>query len=249
MIDKIERIELEPEQDEIVIELPEIPRGGNDVVVIRNLAKQWLNSDGSANPVFSGLSATVRYQDRIAVMGVNGAGKSTFLKVLCGLTEPSAGEAIVGPSISIGYFGQVTIESMDPERTVLQELQNKLPLHREAHLRNLLAAFLFRGDEVYKKVKVLSGGEKARVVLASLLSLPHNCLVLDEPTNHLDIASRTILLDALKRFTGTMLLVSHDRYFLREITTRVFEVGHGTIAVYEGNYDSYLEMRRPSGRS
>jgi ATP-binding cassette subfamily F protein 3 len=243
MIEKIERVELVSEGAEMRIVLPEIPRGGNDVVVLKTLAKSWQNSDGSDHPVFSGLSATVLRQDKIAVVGINGAGKSTFLKVLSRQTEPTAGEAIVGPSISMGYFGQYILEMLNRENTVFEELQSKLPHATEGAIRNLLAAFLFRGDEVHKKIKILSGGEKARVVLSFLLSTPYNCLVLDEPTNHLDMKSREVLLDALKRYEGTLLFVSHDRYFLREITSRVFEVDHGRITVYEGDYQYYLESK------
>lgn len=243
MLDKIEKVELIGEQDEITIELPEISRGGNDVAVIKTLGKSWTNYDGSEKPVFKGLSAFVHRQNHIAVVGINGAGKSTFLKVLCGQTPPSSGEVIIGPSISIGYFGQSTIEELDGNKTIFEIIQQKLPQTKDSQIRNLLAAFLFRGDEVFKKVKVLSGGEKTRVILSYLLSIPYNCLVLDEPTNHLDIRSREILLDALKRYEGTLLLVSHDRFFLREITDRVFEVDHGTINVYEGNYSYYLEQK------
>ncbi|NLE01920.1 MAG: ABC-F family ATP-binding cassette domain-containing protein, partial [Fibrobacter sp.] len=231
------------DEDEICIELPEISRGGNDVAIVKNLAKSWKNSDGSDKPVFSGLSAVIHRQNRIAVVGVNGAGKSTFLKVLCAQTEPTSGEVLIGPSITIGYFGQSTVESLDENATVFGVVQSKLPKASDGTLRNLLAAFLFRGDEVFKKIKVLSGGEKTRVILAYLLSTPYNCLVLDEPTNHLDIASRKVLLNALKRYEGTLLLVSHDRFFLREITSRVFEVDRGEIKVYEGNYGYYLECR------
>lgn len=240
-LDKIERVELIPEEKEIKIYLPEIPRGGNDVILVEALAKAWKNSDGSDKPVFSGLSAIVHRQDRIAVVGVNGAGKSTFLKVICGHTPPTSGKVTVGPSISIGYFGQSSIEELDPEKTVFEEIQMRLSQATFGTIRNLLAAFLFRGDDVQKKIKVLSGGEKTRVVLAYLLSTPYNCLVLDEPTNHLDITSREVLLDALKRYEGTLLLVSHDRYFLREISRRVFQVDHGQIRVYEGDYGYYLE--------
>jgi ATP-binding cassette, subfamily F, member 3 len=243
MIDKIDRVERVAGPDEMRISLPEIPRGGNDVAVIRSLAKSWKNSDGSENTVFAGLSAVVRRLDKIAVVGVNGAGKSTFLRILCNQTPPSRGEAIIGPGISIGYFGQSTLETLDGELTVFEEVQSKLPLANDGFIRNLLAAFLFRGDEVFKKTKFLSGGEKTRVILSYLLSTPYNCLVLDEPTNHLDIVSREVLLDALKRYEGTVLLVSHDRYFLREITNRVFEIDRGMIKIYEGDYSFYLEEK------
>lgn len=243
MVGKIERVELMTDDDAISIVLPAVARGGNDVAIVKNLSKRWPLSDGTERAVFSGLNATIHRQNRIAVTGVNGAGKSTFLKVLCGLTPPSTGEVTIGPSISIGYFGQSTVEALDDDATVFGTVQAKLPACNDGTIRNLLASFLFRGDEVFKKVRILSGGEKTRVILAYLLSTPYNCLVLDEPTNHLDIASREVLLDALKRYGGTLLLVSHDRWFLREITSRVFEVDHGSIAVYEGNYHYYLECR------
>jgi ATP-binding cassette subfamily F protein 3 len=243
MIDKIDLVERIAGPDEMRISLPEIPRGGNDVAVIKSLAKSWKNVDGSEKPVFSGLSAVVRRLDKIAVVGVNGAGKSTFFKILCNQTPPSSGEANIGPGISIGYFGQSTLETLDADRTVFEEVQGKLPLANDGFIRNLLAAFLFRGDEVFKKTRFLSGGEKTRVILSYLLSLPYNCLVLDEPTNHLDILSRGVLLDALKRYEGTVLLVSHDRYFLREITNRVFEIDRGMIKIYEGDYRYYLEEK------
>ncbi|MDA3886516.1 MAG: ABC-F family ATP-binding cassette domain-containing protein [Candidatus Delongbacteria bacterium] len=243
-IDKIEKVELVPEENEINIELAEIQRGGNDVISIKNLGKSWINSDGSVNHVFSSLTAMVERQNRIAVVGVNGAGKSTFLRVISHQIELTEGEAVIGPSISIGYFGQSTLEQLNSEATVLEEVQAKLSHMSEPNVRNLLASFLFRGDEVYKKIKYLSGGEKARVILAYLLSLPHNCMILDEPTNHLDIKSRVILLQALKRYQGTILLVSHDRYFLKELVNRVFEVDHGLIKVYEGGYKYYLEQKK-----
>jgi len=242
-LEKIERVEIAADQLEMNIVLPEISRGGNDVITIKSLAKAWKNSDNNDKLVFSGLDAHVHRQDKIAVVGVNGAGKSTFLKVLCGQTPPTEGEVLVGPSISIGYFGQSALEALNADRTVFEEIQGRLPLENNGVLRNLLAAFLFRGDDVHKKLKVLSGGEKTRVLLAHLLFVPHNCLVLDEPTNHLDIKSREILLDALKRYQGTVLLVSHDRFFLHSIVNRVFEVDRGVIRVYEGDYSYYLEKK------
>jgi ATP-binding cassette subfamily F protein 3 len=240
-LEKIERVELITDEEEMNIYLPEIPRGGNDVVAIKDLAKSWINSDGSEKPVFSSLNAMINRQNRIAVVGVNGAGKSTLLKVLCKETEPTVGEAVVGPSINMGYFGQYTLENLNPENTVLEEVTSKLPNFKDNQIRNVLGAFLFRGDDVYKKIKLLSGGEKARVILSFLLSTSHNCLILDEPTNHLDIISRGVLLDALKRYEGTIILVSHDRFFLHEITNRVFEVDKGRIKIFEGDYDYYLE--------
>jgi ATP-binding cassette subfamily F protein 3 len=247
MLDKIDLVERAIDADDMSISLPEIPRGGNDVAVIRSLAKAWPRACGGETPVFSGLSAVVRRLDKIAVVGVNGAGKSTFLKIICGHTLPSAGEAAIGPGISVGYFGQSSIESLDTDISVFEEVRAKLPQANDGAIRNLLAAFLFRGDDVFKKTKHLSGGEKTRVVLSYLLSIPYNCLVLDEPTNHLDIRSREVLLDALKRYEGTVLLVSHDRYFLREIVNRVFEIDRGKITVYEGDYRYYLQEKEGKG--
>ena len=160
MIDKIDLVKRVAGPDEMRISLPEIPRGGNDVAVIKSLAKSWKNSDGSEKPVFSGLSAVVRRLDKIAVVGVNGAGKSTFLKILCDQTPPTSGEANIGPGISIGYLGQSTLETLNADLTVFKEVQSKLPLANDGFIRNLLAAFLFRGDEVFKKTRSLSGGKK-----------------------------------------------------------------------------------------
>ncbi len=159
-LDKIDRVELDSIEAEMEIILPEIPRGGDDVAAIKSLSKSWTNSDGSEKPVFSGLNAMIHRQNRISVVGVNGAGKSTFLRVLCKQTEPTAGEVKIGPSISIGYFGQKTLEDLNGENTILEELQAKLPAENDGTLRNLLASFLFRGDDVFKKVKFLSGGRR-----------------------------------------------------------------------------------------
>jgi len=243
MLDKIERVELIGEGAEMNIELPEIPRGGDDVVVIKSLAKSFLATTGEEKKVFAGLNAIVHRGDKIAVVGVNGAGKSTFLRIICKLLEPSQGEAIVGPSIHIGYYGQPTLEKMEPQISVFEEVQRKLPNANDAVVRSTLAAFLFRGNDIYKKIKTLSGGEKTRVVLAHLITTPYNCLVLDEPTNHLDIKAREILLETLQSYEGTLMLVSHDRFFLRGITNRVFEVDRGHITVYDGDYEYYLEEK------
>lgn len=239
-IEKIERVELEQDAETMSILLPEIDRGGNDVVVFKDLAKSWTKSDGSQLNVFNGLSGTISRQERIAVVGVNGAGKSTLLKIIAGETKPSGGEATIGPSINLGYFGQFSFENLNMENTIFEELSSHLPRASEGFIRNLLAAFLFKGDEVFKKIKVLSGGEKSRVILAWLLSKPYNLLLLDEPTNHLDIDSREVLLEALKRYQGTLMFVSHDRHFLNELATQVLEVDKGKIYLHPGNYQSYL---------
>ena len=239
-IDKIERIELPPEQKVVKFDFVEPPRSGDDVLAMDGLAKVWTLPDGGSKSVFSGISGHVKRQQKIAVVGVNGAGKSTFLKVLAGQTEATAGNLRIGANVSTGYFSQHAMELLAPEKTVFATVQEAIPQASIGTVRNLCAAFLFQNDEVDKRIANLSGGEKSRVVLATLLARPLNLLILDEPTNHLDIQSREILLDALRKFTGTVLLVSHDRHFLRGLVQRVFEIDHGEMRVYEGDYRYYL---------
>jgi ATP-binding cassette subfamily F protein 3 len=243
-IDKIERVELPPEDIVMDFTFPTPPRGSNDVVTMKGLAKDWTRDDGTLHKVFSGLTATVHRLDKIAVVGVNGAGKSTLLKVICDLTTPSSGECSIGPSIKVGYFSQFSLDLLNPEATVLEEISSRLPNVSNGYVRNLLAAFLFRGDDVEKKIKVLSGGEKSRVVLATLMSNNNNLLILDEPTNHLDLKSRDVLLKALKDFDGTVMYVSHDRHFLHGLSNRVFEVDKGGIRVFESNFQYYLDKKK-----
>ncbi|BBA70588.1 ABC-F family ATP-binding cassette domain-containing protein [Geobacter sulfurreducens] len=240
-LEKIDRIEIPPEERVIRFEFNEPPRSGDDVAVFNGLAKSWSLPGGGEKSVFSGVSGVIRRQNKIAVVGVNGAGKSTFLKVLAGQTEPTDGSMALGANVSLGYFSQHAMELLDPKKTVFETVQDAMPLATIGVIRNLLGAFLFSGDAVDKRIENLSGGEKSRVVLATLLARPLNLLVLDEPTNHLDIRSREILLDALQHFTGTVVLVSHDRHFLRLLVDRVFEIDHGEMRIYEGNYGYYLE--------
>ncbi|HJV65444.1 MAG TPA: ABC-F family ATP-binding cassette domain-containing protein [Geomonas sp.] len=239
-IEKIERIEIPPEEKVVRFQFAEPPRSGDDVVVMDGLGKTWTNHDGSPHPIFSGVSGTIKRLSKIAVVGVNGAGKSTFLKTIAGETEPTAGTVSLGANVELGYFSQHAMEILDPKKTIFETVQDVIPLATIGVIRNLLGAFLFQGDDVDKRIENLSGGEKSRVVLATLLARPINFLVLDEPTNHLDIKSREILLDALANFTGTVMLVSHDRHFLRKLVDRVIEVDHGEMRTYEGNYDYYL---------
>jgi len=239
-IDKIERIELPPEQRVVSFEFAEPPRSGDDVARIVGLGKVWQHDDGSQKSVFGGVSGVIRRQDKIAVVGVNGAGKSTFLKVLAGQTEPTTGSLTIGANIMAGYFSQHAMDLLHPDKTVYETVQDAIPMATIGMVRNLCAAFLFQGDAVEKRIKLLSGGEKSRVLLATLLARPLNLLILDEPTNHLDFQSRQILLQALSKFTGTVVLVSHDRYFLRSLVDRVFEIDHGEMIIYEGSYEYYL---------
>lgn len=241
-LEKIDMIEIPPEEAAIDFEFSTPPRGGDDVVIIKDLKKVW-NKKGADLLVFEGLSTIIRRKDKLAVVGVNGAGKSTLLKMICGQTEATAGSVEVGPSIKLGYFSQFSFDVLNPENTVLDEVQASLREASDGYLRNLLAAFLFRGDDVKKKVKYLSGGEKSRLILAVLLSQNNNFLVLDEPTNHLDITSREVLLEALKKYEGTIVFVSHDRHFLRELTEKVYEVDKNQVNVYPGNYDYYLSKK------
>ena len=214
-IEKIERIEIPPEEKTVRFTFNDPPRSGDDVVAMVELGKSWENPDGSVQPVFSGGTGLIKRLSKIAVVGVNGAGKSTFLKVIAGETPPSAGSVVLGANVELGYFSQHAMEILDPKKTIFETLQDVIPLATIGVIRNLLGSFLFQGDDVEKRIENLSGGEKSRVVLATLLARPVNFLVLDEPTNHLDIRSREILLNALANFAGTVMLVSHDRHFLR----------------------------------
>ena len=241
-IEKIERIELPPEQRTIHFEFPLPPRSGDDVLHLKDLGKVWQTPEGKEIQVFSGLTGTVRRQEKIAVVGVNGAGKSTLLKIISGQTEASTGNLAFGASLSTGYFSQHAMDILHPAQTVFEAVQEAIPLENIGVIRNLCAAFLFQGDDVHKRIANLSGGEKSRIVLAKLLVQPLNFLILDEPTNHLDIQSREVLLEALQKFDGTVILVSHDRHFLRSLATRVFEIDHGEMRTYEGNYDYYLRQ-------
>jgi ATP-binding cassette subfamily F protein 3 len=248
MLEKIERIEIPAEERAIHFDFPTAPRGGNEVVKFQNLAKRYPPADGRPEKlVFEGASAVVSRLERIAVVGVNGAGKSTLLKIATGQLTPSSGELNLGGSIRAGYFSQHALDVLDPRKTIFDEIHDRIPDATIGYVRNLLGAFLFSGDDVQKKISVLSGGEKSRVLLATLLASPLNLLILDEPTNHLDIRSREMLLEALIRFEGTILFVSHDRHFLRAVATRVFELDRGELRVYPGNYD-YYESQKALGR-
>jgi len=243
-LEKIERIEIPPEQRVMKFDFPVPPRSGDDVLHLQNLGKVWTTVTGELRPVFHGLSGTIRRLEKIALVGVNGAGKSTLLKIIAGQTEPTEGEVLTGASVTTGYFSQHAMDILNPEHTVFEAVQESLPLENIGVIRNLLGAFLFSGDDADKRIANLSGGEKSRVVLAKLLARPLNFLILDEPTNHLDILSREVLLEALQKFEGTVLLVSHDRHFLRSLINRVFEIDHGEMRIYEGDYDYYLRETR-----
>ncbi len=239
-LDKIERIEVMPEEQSINFEFPRPPRSGNDVVKMENLKKVWVTPEGKEKQVFSNVSGMVKRLERVAVVGVNGAGKSTLLKIIASLTEPTEGSVTIGANVQLGYFSQYSMDVLDPSKTVFEEVRDRVDNKSDGYMRNLLAAFLFRGDDVDKKISVLSGGEKSRLILATLLTNPCNLLILDEPTNHLDIRSREVLTEALRNYEGTLLIVSHDRHFLKQLTTQVAEVGKGGVTFYPGSYTEYL---------
>jgi ATP-binding cassette subfamily F protein 3 len=242
-LEKVERVVVPTEEETIKFEFEVPPRGGDDVVILKELKKVWKKPDGSDHLVFENLTTTISRQEKLAVVGVNGAGKSTLLKIICGHTEPTSGSADLGGSIKAGYFSQFSFDVLNPENSVMDEVRSGLPNASDGFVRNLLAAFLFRGDDVDKKIKFLSGGEKSRLILAVLLSGKNNLLVLDEPTNHLDIKSREVLLQALKKYEGTIILVSHDRFFLRELAEKVYEVDKNQVHIYPGNYDYYVSKK------
>jgi ATP-binding cassette subfamily F protein 3 len=244
-LEKIDRIEIPADEQVMSFELKSPTRSGNEVVKIANLEKRWIDStNGKEKPVFKGVTGMVRRQDKVAVVGVNGAGKSTLLKIVSGQTEASGGKCELGAGVKVGYFSQHSLDILDAKKTVYDEIYSRIPAASTGFVRSLLGAFLFSGDDVFKKISVLSGGEKSRVVLATLLADPPNLLILDEPTNHLDIKSREILLENLKKFDGTVMFVSHDRHFLKELSTRVFEVDHGEMHIYEGRFDYYLSKTK-----
>jgi len=239
-LEKIERIEIPAEERTVRFGFADPPRSGDDVAAFEGLGKVWITPDGQEKPVFHGVTGMVKRLNKIAVVGVNGAGKSTFLKILASQTEATSGSVTIGANVEIGYFSQHAMDVLDPRKTIFETMQDCMPLATIGTIRNLLGAFLFSGDTVDKRIENLSGGEKSRVVLATILARPVNFLILDEPTNHLDIRSREMLLETLQNFGGTIVLVSHDRHFLRLLVDRVFEVDHGEMRVYEGNYDYYL---------
>jgi ATPase subunit of ABC transporter with duplicated ATPase domains len=216
------------------------PRSGDQVAVLEGVTKAY-----GRRVVHAGLNMIIRRGERWCVMGKNGAGKSTLLKMIAGQIPPDAGQVKLGASLSMGYFAQQSLDLLDPDLTIEEQLRKDFPDESIGALRNLAGAFQFSGDEIDKKIRALSGGEKTRLVLARMLLNPPNFLVLDEPTNHLDLATKEMLLDSLKDFEGTMLFVSHDRAFLRGLSNRVLELGgeSGTEAqphLYPGSYVEYV---------
>ena len=239
-LEKIERIEIPVEERTMSFSFPTPPRSGTEVVKFQNLAKIYEKENGDEKLVFKNLRGQVQRLDKVAVVGVNGAGKSTLLKIMAGAVTPTDGTCTVGPSVKVGYFSQSALDVLNPKKTIFEEICDRIPEATIGFVRNLLGAFNFSQDDADKKIGILSGGEKSRVVLATILATPVNFLILDEPTNHLDIRSREVLLDSIQKFEGTVIIVSHDRHFLKAIATRVFEIDHGELLPYEGSFDYYL---------
>jgi ATP-binding cassette subfamily F protein 3 len=237
-LSKIERVVVPRATRRINFNFPQPPRSGNDVITLNHIRKSY---DG--NLVYSDLNLSLKRGDRVALVGVNGAGKTTLLKILAGVLNFDSGERKLGNSVTTAYYAQYQLELLTPENSLLEEVRGAAADESEQILRGLLGAFLFSGDDVFKKVAVLSGGEKARLALAKMLLRPANFLLMDEPTNHLDINSREILTDALEAYGGTLCFITHDRTLIREIANQIVEVCQGRTLVYHGNYDEYLAWK------
>jgi ATPase subunit of ABC transporter with duplicated ATPase domains len=234
-LDKIDRVEPPKRRQSLSFDFPAAPRSGEDVVNLRNVDKAYGN-----RVIYQGLDFMVRRKERCCVLGTNGAGKSTLLKLVTGTTDPDGGTVALGGSVKMGYFAQHAMELLDGNRSVFQTLEDAFPLAPQGGLRALAGCFGFSGDDVDKKCRVLSGGEKARLVMAVMLYDPPNFLVLDEPTNHLDMATKEMLIGALQDYEGTMLFVSHDRHFLAALSNRVLELTPEGIHRYDGGYTEYV---------
>jgi ATPase subunit of ABC transporter with duplicated ATPase domains len=234
-LDKIEKVEPPKRRKALDFEFPPCARSGEDVARVEKMHKAY-----GARVIYDGLDLSIRRRERWAVMGVNGAGKSTLLKLIAGETAPDEGGVTIGPSVKLGYFAQHAMELLDPERTVYETLEDTFPLANVGSLKTLAGCFGFSGSDADKTCRVLSGGEKARVVLAKILYARPNFLVLDEPTNHLDITTKDMIVRSLADYDGTMLFVSHDRQFLARLSNRVLELGPGGPTLYGGGYTEYV---------
>jgi len=234
-LDKLELIELSDEERQIKFTFPPAPPSGRDVLTVESVSKSY-----NGKKVFSEVSLLLNRGDKVAVVGVNGAGKSTFLKILAGQIEHDSGEIRFGSNVKLSYFGQHQAQELSPELTVLDTMALSGEDMTITRTRSLLGAFLFRGEDVDKKVSVLSGGEKSRLALAKMIARPANCMLLDEPTNHLDMSSQDVLQEAMAQYDGTIVVVSHNRYFLEGFVNKVLEVKDGNITMYEGSVNEYL---------
>lgn len=235
-LDKIDRVEPPKRRQTVTFEFRPAPRSGEDIVRIEKVKKAY-----GSRSIYDGLDFHVRRRERWCILGVNGAGKSTLLKLVTGAAEPDAGSVSRGPSVKLGYFAQHAMDVIDGDMTIFQTLEAAFPQAGQAPLRALAGCFGFSGDDIEKKCRVLSGGEKARLAMALILFDPPNFLVLDEPTNHLDIQTKQMLIEALSNFEGTMLFVSHDRHFLAALSNRVLELTPEGVHAYGGGYSEYVQ--------
>ena len=234
-LERIERIELPPEERAIHFRFPQPKPSGRVVAEFSNVAKRY-----GTKLVFSDVNFVVERGDRVALVGVNGAGKSTLIKILAGIEPLTAGEYTLGHNAAPDYFAQDQYKELDPKARMIDDLAAVAPRATNTELRSILGCFLFSEDDVFKAIGVLSGGERNRYALARMLMMPGNFMLLDEPTNHLDMRAKDVLLEALKEFSGTVVFVSHDRYFIDKLATRVFEIGEGAIHIFPGNYEDYV---------
>jgi ATP-binding cassette, subfamily F, member 3 len=237
-LEKIERIELPPEEKTIHFSFPQPKPSGRVVAEMRNAAKSY-----GERAVLRKADFVIERGDRIALVGVNGAGKSTLIRMMAGLEPMSQGTYKLGHNVEMDYFAQDQYKALDPEAAILDDLCAANPRATQTELRSLLGCFLFSEEDVFKKIGVLSGGERNRYALARLLTQPSNFVLLDEPTNHLDLRAKDVLLNALKEYTGTVVFVSHDRYFLDEVAQRVFAIEDGQVNIYPGNFQDYLRSK------
>lgn len=237
-LEKMEVVKIETDAPDVVMAFPECPRSGHEVVAVQDVAKKY-----GDNTVFKEVSLSVHRGEKIALVGVNGAGKSTLSRLISLQEEPSEGQVSLGHNVEMGFFSQESARNLDYGRTVWEEVKAAGGDFLDVRRRDLLGAFLFRGDEIHKPIPVLSGGEKSRLALLKLLLMPTNFLILDEPTNHLDIATKELFQRALLQYTGTLVIVSHDRYFLDNLVERVVEIRDGAIRNYPGNYSYFIEKR------
>jgi ATP-binding cassette subfamily F protein 3 len=243
MLDKIVRIEIPPERKRVRFHFPQCQKSGRMVLELKHARKQY-----GATPVFRDVNLHLERGDRIALIGPNGVGKSTLMRMLSGVESPDNGTRTEGHQVVMQYFAQDEAAKLDPAVNVYQTLAGDSPIHMVPHIRTILGGFLFSGDDIDKPVRVLSGGERTRLAVARMLLRPANTLLLDEPTNHLDLDSKDVLLDALEDFGGTLIFVSHDRYFVDKLATKVIEIGAGDAVVYPGNYESWLWSKKDQQR-
>ncbi|MGH9558684.1 MAG: ABC-F family ATP-binding cassette domain-containing protein, partial [Bryobacteraceae bacterium] len=242
-LEKIERIEIPPDEATIHFSFPQPKPGGRIAAEFKDVSKSY-----GEKHVFSGAEFIVERGDRVALVGINGAGKSTLIKLLAGTEPLSSGSYTLGHNSIPDYFAQDQYKELDPNARLIDDLSSAAPRSTQTQLRTLLGCFLFSDDDVFKRIGVLSGGERNRYALARMLLAPSNFLLLDEPTNHLDMRAKDVLLDALKTYSGTVVFVSHDRYFIDNLATRIFEIEEGHVHVFPGNYEDYL-WRKQGGHS